>query len=98
MPFRTSSGPPPIALARLRQSGVSESKASTCCPTGASALSWAVNCAPRATSTAPPGGIGVGPLVVTCVTVPSSGVSSRAAGNFPITASTTPLSRGVAPP
>ena len=54
LPFFTSSGPPPIALARPLQSGESESSASTCCPTGASALSWAVDCVPRATSTAPP--------------------------------------------
>ena len=98
LPFFTSSGPPPIALARPLQSGESESIASTCCPTGASALSWAVDCLPRATSTAPPGGIRVGPAAVTCVTVPSSGWSSRAWGNVPITASTTPGSRGVAVP
>ena len=98
LPFFTSSGPPPIALARPLQSGESESSASTCCPTGASAVSWAVDCVPRATSTAPPDGIGVGPAVVTCVTVPSSGWFSRAAGNVPITASTTPASRGVEAP
>ena len=34
LPFFTSSGPPPIALARPLQSGESESSASTCCPTG----------------------------------------------------------------
>ena len=55
--------------------------------------------APRATSTAPPLGIGVDPAVVTCVTVPSSGWLRCAGGNDPSTASTTaPDSFGVVAP
>jgi hypothetical protein len=50
-----------MALGKPLQSGESDSRASTCCPGGASAFSWAVDAEPRATRTAPPGGIRVGP-------------------------------------
>ena len=97
MPPETSSGPPPSADVIALQSGVSVSRTSTLRPTGASVVRSAA-CAPRATSTAPPAGIGVAPAVVTSVTVAVSGRFACVAGNDEKTASTTPLSRGVAAP
>jgi hypothetical protein len=98
LPFLTSIGPPPMAPAKALQSGESDSRASTCCPTRASAFSWATDAAPRATRTAPWRGIRVGPPLVTCVTVPSSASPGRAGGKVAMTSSTTPDSLGVAVP
>ena len=54
LPLLTSTGPPPIASANPPQPGERESRASTFCPTFASALSCAVDWDPRATSLAAP--------------------------------------------
>ena len=67
------------------------------CPAGASALRCGA-CAPRATSTAPPGGIGTPPVAVTWLTVPLATVFGWSDGNEPMTASTTPSSAGVVGP
>ena len=81
LPFWTSSGPPPIAAARPLQSGESESSTSTCWPTGASALSCGHRLRAARDENRAAGGIASRRSVVTCVTAPSSGVSSAAAGN-----------------
>ncbi len=91
------SGPPPIAAAWLLQFGVSVRRNSTVVPAGASAVRCGA-CAPRETSTAPPGGIGVPPCARTCVTTPGTTLFGRVGGSDAMTSSTTPLSAGVAGP
>ena len=84
-PFRTSTGPPPTAFMIPVHSGRRITRIATVVPTGASSAS---RCAavPRATSTAPPAGIGVGPDPVTWVTGPNRSVLGVAGGNGAITA------------
>jgi hypothetical protein len=79
------------------QLGVSVGRISTVVPVGASALRCGA-CAPRATSTAPPGGIGVPPAPLTWVTTPLVTAFGCSPGSAPITSSTTPSSAGVAVP
>ena len=77
--------------------GVSVSRIWTVVPAGASAVrcgAWL----PRATSTAPPAGMGIEPVAATCVTLPVSTVFGVVAGSAPITSATTAPSGGVAGP
>ncbi len=96
LPPRTIAGPPPTASTTFRHCGVSRSVTDRLVPAGASADR---NCASlRATSTAPPGGIGWFPPWTTCVTVARRSVFGAAAGNEDRIASTAFGSGGVRGP
>ena len=96
-PLRTRTGPPPTASRMSLQRGVRIKRIATLPPAGTSAVS-VFTCAPRATRTAPFGGIAWLPPWRTCVTGAVSVVFGVAAGNRASTASTVPLSVGVAAP
>jgi len=94
LPARKSTGPPPIASVTALQSTLNVSRAVTVVPTGASATSFEA-LEPRATSTAPPGGMGVSPPVLICTTVPVRSVFGRASGKPDSTASVVSPKGGV---
>ena len=98
LPSRTSCGPPPIAASTPGQAGRRESRTVVDVPTGASEVS-AVADSPRATRTAPPGGIATEPPSTrsssTGATRSTSGV---AAGNGKSTTATLPGIAGVSSP
>ena len=97
LPFLTRSGPPPSAAVTPVQSGSSEKRTWTAWPTGASA--WrAVAADPRATSTAPSGGIAAAPPGTTCAETPTRSAFGAAAGNGRSTTATAPDAAGVAGP
>ena len=97
LPPVTSSGPPPMAASLPLRLGVSVGRISTVWPGWASALRCGA-CAPRETSTAPPGGIGMPPVPSCSVTTPLATTFDCSRGNDPMTSSTTPSSAGVVAP
>jgi len=90
-------GPPPTASGTFVQGGVSVSSTVTFAPTGASAERKPA-CAPRATRTAPSGGIGWLPPLTYCVTTPVRGVFGVVAGKGWMIACAPPFSAGVRAP
>src|SRR5207249_7424724 len=96
-PCRTMIGPPPTASRTLVHGGVNVSRTVTLAPAGASAARKPA-CEPRATSTAPSGGMGWLPPLTYCTTVPESDVFGFVAGNGWRTACAPPLSAGVLAP
>jgi hypothetical protein len=96
-PFCTSTGPPPIPLAIPLQSGVNAIRRKRVVPAGASRCrigTWF----PRATSTPPPGGIGMLPPASCCETVVNRSVFGFVGGSDGITSATAFVSGGVVGP
>ena len=94
LPARRSTGPPPIASVTALQSTLNVSRAVTAVPTAPSAVSFDA-LEPRATSTAPPGGMGVLPPVLIWTTVPVRSMFGRATGKEDRTASVVSPKGGV---
>ena len=97
LPSRTRTGPPPTACAIPVHSGRKMSRSVKLVPTGdSSTRRWAA--VPRATSTAPPGGIGVPPPPRISVTGPTRSAFGVVGGSGRITTSAVPGWTGVATP
>ena len=97
LPSRTSKGPPASPFTIVDQSGFMTRRMVTAAPTGASSVR---RCAvvPRATSTPPPGGIGVRPPERSSVTGAVRTPPGTAVPSAGRTASTLPGSTGVVVP
>ena len=95
--FLTSTGPPPIASTTPARDGFRIRRIFTVWPTGASA--WRRSAAaPVATSTAPPGGIGLVPAVETAMTGAVNSTFGAAVGSGESVTCRVPAFTGVAGP